>query len=741
MATGGQLAGFEEELLRGHPSNDLRASLLLSVRSGLEGAGPGAGRDAALRELDALEPHSPLSSWMRLRDSLGGVDPSLAAAIGAECHLVHLSVLASARYGDDLAPVAHSICAKFMEACKSCAASWEGALRDISARLDPSASPPEAFCRHAANFLRFGGETEAGMFASMVRELCVMRGHYAAACDACEIALGFGLEDAQAALASTDIEDVVACIADRVGAARHGDPQAIARCAGILEERSRMLGLGEIRVTGDPRAVGAAARRITAARMPERGSEWGSIPVVYPLELKFEGQMEAIRRPIPARLEWPEALDILELATTLLLGAVSRNVVTLHEELKSTMLYVGSNVSFGARMGDYILDSARFGSGADAAVPFYLLRTLYSERGLRSEALDVCGRIAELGGPDAQRMAASTLIEDVVGGILADARIGPRADFEGIAAGCLDILSRRSKSLGLGLERRKYAGYTVRRAAALANDISARRRMYGVKRLERYIREKYPLSHEFLNVGEDMRHMVENYSDIAFYVSNQIHMQEIADASRGHYCPNGAMGELEGTLAFLHSRKIRIRDTPKEWRHGIKNLQLWDMLFEMGVYAHLVAHLGDVVPHPKISGGKHADFEAGGCHIEAYSPLDTLVGVPGGIIVDSRAEQSLCCHVMGKPQIDHFGQRRSILAVEFRAPDFRSESLQDILRERLRRRAQLGGILMACRSGPRYRTIFLENRGASHPPDAGAVGRICAALETPLADASPQDQT
>lgn len=741
MATGGQLAGFEEDLLRDHPSNGRRASLLLGVRSGLEGAAPGAGRDAALRELDALEPHSPLSSWMRLRDRLGRVDPSLAMAIEAECALVHLSVLASARYGDDLVPVAHSICAKFMEACKSCAASWEGALRDISARLDPSASPPEAFCRHAANFLRFGGETEAGMFASMVRELCVMRGHYAAACDACEIALGFGLEDAQAALAATGIEDVVACVADRAGASGQGDPQAIARCAGILEERSRMLGLGEIRVARDPRAVGAAARRITAARMPERGSEWGSIPVVYPLELKFEEQMEEIRRPIPARLEWLEAMDILELATTLLLGAVSRNVVTLHEELKSTMLYVGRNVSFGARMGDYILDSARFGSGAGTSVPFYLLRTLYSERGLHRDALDVCGRIARLEGPDAQRMAASMLIEQIVGGILAGARRGSRADFEGIAEGCLDLLNRRSESLGLGLERRKYAGDTVRRAAALAHDISARRRMYGVKRLEMYIREKYPLSHEFLNVGEDMRHMVEKYSDIAFHVSNQVHIQEIADASREHYYPNGALEELESTLAFLRSRKIRIHDTPNEWRHGMKNLQLWGMLFEMGVYAHLVAHVGGVVPHPKISDGRRADFEAAGCHIEAYSPLDTLVGAPGGIIKDPRAEQNLCCSVMDKPQIDHFGHRRSILAVEFQALDFRSESLQDLLRERLRRRAQLGGILMACRAGPCYWTHFLENRGASHPPDADAVRRIRAALETPLAGASPQDQT
>ncbi|MDD9814016.1 MAG: hypothetical protein OXU86_05070 [Thaumarchaeota archaeon] len=735
----GAREGFEESLLRDHPCNERRGLLLASVRSRLGGAAPGAARDEALRALDALRPHSPLSSWVRLRDRLAGVEASLASAIGAECQLVHLSVLSSARSGDDLVPVAHAVCMRFMEAWVSCVASWEAALRDISARLDPGAAPQEDFCLYAAGFLRFGSASGAGLFAPMVRELCAARGHRGAACGACEAALAFRIEDAQAALAPTAIEDAVACVADSVVASGLGDPPAVERCADILEERSRRLGLGRRRVAREPGAVAAAAREMSASRLPE-GSSWRSIPVVYPLECDFEGQMDAIRRPLSERMGWQEAMDLLELSVTLLLGALSRNVAALHGELASAMLYAGRGTGFGPRMRDYIVDSARFGSGADDAVPLCLLRCLYSERGLYSEALDVCEGLVGLGGADAQRMAASPLIENAVGDILAGARRAGGGVAESIAARCLRLLRRRSESLGLGLERRKYAGSALRQAAELAQDIAARRRMYGQERLERHIRRRYPLSHGFLNVGEDIAHMVENYSDIAFHVSTQVHIQELADTSRKRYCPDGALEELEETLGFLRSKSVPIDRISRDWRNGMKSLQLWDMLFEMGVYAHLVAHVGNVALHPKISGGKRADFEVANHYIEAYSPLDTLVAAPGNVIVDPRAESKVCCNVMGKPQIDHFGQRRSILAVECQALDFGSETFRGLLRRRLRRRPQLGGLLLASRHRSCYYTAFLENEGASIPLDGPTVRRICGALETPLASAPPRDQ-
>ena len=193
-----------------------------------------------------------------------------------------------------------------------------------------------------------------------------------------------------------------------------------------------------------------------------------------------------------AHLVWPEC-ELVRMDTLQAIKSGAELAPRLHEEcsrfvedgwsrlsdfelyLENMMRHVGAGAKGGEAVRKYIVDMARFGSGADDGLVLRVILATYVEQGLYREACAVCEDILGFDGDDRARMLGSTLVESVIDGLLArlSASYNPRHD-DTLVQKCIDLLKRRAGHLAT--IRDTGEGTMLHQASQLARDIRARRR-------------------------------------------------------------------------------------------------------------------------------------------------------------------------------------------------------------------------------------------------------------------------
>ena len=723
--------------LRDHPRNDTRKNILTRVRNGLSGmAGGGDAQKRALRLLDTIEPTSGLASWVRLRDELAGVDSSLESLIAIECELVHISTLNSATTLDDLLPAIRSVCAQFLDAYASSLDSWKSQLRDLAMRLDDGAGIGSAAQNYVVDMVRFGSGFGDDVTVAIIDELCITRGQYGDVFAICHKIMDFDYEDAQCALASTVPEASIERLAKHAIAQRtEMDPKIAKSCSDILARRIYALGV-DIEIPRDgalaPDAISQTARVIMERRLRHDDGSRPSAVEEYPFRCAFGKFPESKLRQRGSIHTEQEARRELDLAVRRLGHVRTQHVGELRSTLSFMLTYVPKDVTVGEVTRRHILDMARFGSGIPDEFIHAVMTKLYLKRGLREGACDICEAMVDFGGVDSQKIAASRLPESIIGAILATMAGYHLENADCIARRCGTILEQRSGALGLGLALRHYRGDALKSADELASAIMHRRRVYGANALNSWILDQYPLSHDFLQMGDHIDQMVESKSDLALHISVQMGIHRLAHVRNMRYCPKGALAELETTLKTMKKLRINPQFGSKPWTHGIRASELWEMLLEMNLYAHCASHFKNVTPHPAIANRERLDLLVDDCYIEAYFPPNLLFTAAGSAHLDVASIPNLCCKIMDKKQIEYFTDEQSILAVECDRGAFYSEDLRKLLHNRLQRRPGLGGILLVMHVNMHYDTFFIRNDRATTPLSPDTIDRICLALRADL---------
>lgn len=438
------------------------------------------------------------------------------------------------------------------------------------------------------------------------------------------------------------------------------------------------------------------------------------------------------------------------------LSSRASSVNRLRQKL-SAMASCSRPLRLGREMEDYVVNMARFGSMADDWMVMVFVEELYLERGMYEGVIGICERILGFDGYDLHRMMASTLVEDMINSLLghldtcgeggyvemmiaSGLPISPeckdRKYLEGLKERCLELLEKRAKGLGLGILPDKKENSLQRRASDYALRISARRRMRSGGEIAGYVRERYPLSHGFLGLGDGRvaRRIAERQAPLAESMSVQMEVDDIARIQNSEARVGNALEVLEPMLAFIKEENVKINPkTRKKWKNGMLGDQLWEFLFEMEVYLRLVGVGAGVeadVMVPKAGGGKaEVDLEVDGCLVEVYSPKDTEIRVyrhatsvegPGNAMVD---------YVTKKPQMAHAGKRRAAVIVNCPPGEFSNiEVARPRMEERLASARQPGAVFyVKDGSDPTVAECLVNRNAAAAMPDA-TIQRIMEAL-------------
>lgn len=403
----------------------------------------------------------------------------------------------------------------------------------------------------------------------------------------------------------------------------------------------------------------------------------------------------------------------------------------------------------GPEMEDHVVDMARFGSMADDWMARVVIDELYLERGMYDEVVSICARILEFRGHDKHRMAASTLVEDILGALLAhlerceDARyvdgmasrgmpISPKCKEkghrEGLALECLGALERRAAGLGLGIRPRAAEANLLRRASDYALKVGARTTMPGAGEIARHVRENYPESYAFL--GLDDPGVAERAAKM------QVPLAEGIPARAGPSRPaSEALEALEPMLRFKREGGVGTKpETLQRWRDGILGERLWACLFEMGVYLRLVRAGAEVEADVELPGGEgggaQADLRVNGCLAGVHSPLDRRVLAHGRAARIANPDDALVDLVVMGAQARNVGGGGTVAIVNCPGGELGSaEALRERMRPRLAAASQPGAVFLVKNgSGPRA-VVRLVNRGASAAVPEETLRTIQGALE------------
>lgn len=424
------------------------------------------------------------------------------------------------------------------------------------------------------------------------------------------------------------------------------------------------------------------------------------------------------------------------------------------ESLRFKLASMSDTVSDGIRpaekMRAFVVNMARFGSTADDRMIRAVAEEVYVRRGHLGRLCDICGDILRFSGRDKGRLMSSTLVEDIIGAVLAELpRWHGRAHASSAATGsfplipyigehppdkvlgmCKKLLASRARHFRLAVPRAPRGRIGIVWASALAHRISARAQESSPEEVVRHARQNHPRSYMFLglNRARMVLRLAERGALLAENASSAIALRGLAGMCDPLPIGQDALGLLDAMLWRMERQGIAASPAAtKRWRSGMLGTRLWGSLLEMELHLRL-RMAGAEVREAPAPGGRGIPLELGACRVEAYSPLD---GEPPG---DGHA---------GDPGPDSaggmFGRTRpageagrTVVVVDctMGAP-VDPEDMESTLAPALDSGMQPGALCLVRREWGRQEHALLKSRRSAIPDSAArAIGR---ALEMDLA--------
>jgi len=400
--------------------------------------------------------------------------------------------------------------------------------------------------------------------------------------------------------------------------------------------------------------------------------------------------------------------------------------------LEDVMRRVSDGAKGGEAIRRYIVDMARFGSRADDGLVLQVMMAVYVEPGLHMDACAACEEILGFEGEDRVRMLGSTLVEDVLDGLLARmSRTYDAGRDDTQVRVCVGILKRRARSLGIGQETGD--GTLLQQASRLLGNIRARRRLKTAAEIDAWIGSRYPLSYEFLNLGsQKIGGMLDASAQLVKNVSFQMTCDELARDRRMQCAQEGALDEIEFLVARMHKAGIGTGQAFKDWKEAMRDKSLWSTLPEIRIYLRLRIAGHDVEVHAPIGGGGNVDLRVGDCDIEVLSPDDGTLFLSRQQIDDEALARRALGKIMTKRQLGSVENRATVLVMDCSHVLFGNPRLREDLASRITEEPRLAGVFLALFGGDCYQAHFVKNPAAATPVPDGTVKMIAGALEKRL---------
>lgn len=324
---------------------------------------------------------------------------------------------------------------------------------------------------------------------------------------------------------------------------------------------------------------------------------------------------------------------------------------SLRFKLASMSDTVSDSIKPAEKMRAFMVNMARFGSKVDDRTILAVAEEIYVRRGHLGRLCDICDDILGFFGRDRDRMAASTLVEDIMGAVLAELqRTHVRAHASGVEAGlsplvlyagehspdkllgrCAKLLACRAKSLKLAAPRFQRGRIGFVWASALAHRISARTQKSRPDEIVRYAQMRHPLSYKFLGLNRTsaISRLAGHGSLLAESASSAMALRALEGVRDPLPPGQDALALLESLLGHMERRGVEVGPAVmRVWRSGMLGSRLWGSLLEMEMRLRLMIVGADVLAVPA-HGSRVISLELGGCGVEAYSPLDDELLVGG----------------------------------------------------------------------------------------------------------------
>jgi len=397
--------------------------------------------------------------------------------------------------------------------------------------------------------------------------------------------------------------------------------------------------------------------------------------------------------------------------------------------LEGMMRDVDGRAKGGARTRECIVDMARFGSGADDMLVLRVILAVYVESGMYAEACAACEDILGFDGEDKNRMVASTLVERVVDNILLRLSEAPAKDPDGtLVRRCVGILKRRSDDLGLN--RVPGRETDVRGASRLASSIIARRRLKTAEEVDTWIRVRYPLSYEFLNLGDMAGRLLETGPRLVEHVSAYMRHEELVEAGRRSHRPKGALDELERLLQLARERGLDRGRGFKEWGGAMGRGAPWGAISKARICLRLSLEGTGAELRPPTDNGASADLRMGGCHLKVLAlgeatPSASRQRVGGADLASSELER-----VLDGSRPDSAGDRTEALIMDCPPAAFDSPWLRRLVSSKIVGVPRLAGAFLVMFRGGRYRSTLVKNPAAARPITRETADAVVEALKT-----------
>ena len=362
-----------------------------------------------------------------------------------------------------------------------------------------------------------------------------------------------------------------------------------------------------------------------------------------------------------------------------------------------------------------IVGMIRYGY-VDEGMLLQILLHVYVNRGLYDELLDVCEDVLNFKGDDRNRLLSSTLVESAIHQIVYRLAETDSLDANApLASRCLHMLERRARTLRLNIDMRTDETDQFRKVSLIALDVVHRRSFEPARTLAPWIRKKYPYLSKTLNLNrEKISSMIRKKAPLLYVASILLRLEK--DKLVVPKSAFRTFDELEHMLQLVLLDNVKTDNTERynEWKVDTCNKKLYQSLFEMRLYLHLRNIAARVELEPPIDDPKCADLKVRDIYIEAYSPHDVLP-TAFGHVPPANPYDDLIYRIFNKDQIEYFGARKSLLAVEDPGNYVNDATFQEKLSKELMLCPQLGGVLVVQNRGSCNVVSFVRNPDAEFP--------------------------
>lgn len=296
----------------------------------------------------------------------------------------------------------------------------------------------------------------------------------------------------------------------------------------------------------------------------------------------------------------------------------------------------------GKKVRALVVDMARFGSLADDRMIRMAVEELYVRRDHLWEACGICEDIVKFSGRDKNRMLASTLVDEIVGDVLAELqRLRSRDYAFSVDRGLLPLLAspadgsrdrllerlvqllvRRASPLDLAVTHSPRGGARLFWASALAHRVSAHTRWFEPGVIARHAERRHRRSFAFLDLGRAtaVSRLEAHGHALVENASSAIALRRLAGVRAPLPSGQDALGILDGLLGNMELHGIDAGpEAMAKWRVGMLGPRLWASLLEMEAHLRLRVAGARALPVP---GGRGVALELDGLRVGAYSPLD-----------------------------------------------------------------------------------------------------------------------